>query len=92
MSTVTVDGEKIPGGPVVAKGVWKSDVMASRRKSRYAADRRLQAYGIIAIVFALGFLAFLIGTLVFTGYRAFVQTMASRSRSIWSTRKVIAQN
>lgn len=77
MSTVTVDGEKIPGGPVVAKGVWKSDVMASRRKSRYAADRRLQAYGIIAIVFALGFLAFLIGTLVFTGYRAFVQTMAS---------------
>lgn len=56
---------------------WKSQAMADRRKARYAADRRLQAYGMVAIAFALGFLAILVATLSFTGYRAFVQTMAN---------------
>ena len=42
---------------------WKSDEMAQRRKRRYAADRRLRIYGMIAIGFALGFLAILIATL-----------------------------
>lgn len=56
---------------------WHSDQMKARRKSRYAAERRLQAYGMIAIVFALGFLAFLVGSLVFTGYKAFTQTVAT---------------
>ncbi|MBA3446219.1 MAG: phosphate ABC transporter permease PstA [Pseudaminobacter sp.] len=51
--------------------------MASRRKARYAADRRLQIYGMAAIAFALGFLAILIGTLTFTGYRAFTQSMVT---------------
>jgi phosphate transport system permease protein len=59
------------GGPVD----WKSEAMNARRKARYAADRRLQVYGMIAIGFALGFLAILIATLSFTGYRAFTQTM-----------------
>lgn len=58
---------------------WKSDEMAARRRARYAGDRRLQIYGIIAIAFALGFLAFLLGTLIFSGYKAFVQTKASVS-------------
>lgn len=56
---------------------WKSDEMNNRRKRRYAADRRLQIYGMIAIGFALGFLAILVGTLTFTGYKAFTQTMAT---------------
>lgn len=56
---------------------WYSDAMAARRKRRYAADRRLQVYGIVAIAFALGFLAILVGTLIYTGYRAFTQTMAT---------------
>ncbi|MBX3584805.1 MAG: phosphate ABC transporter permease PstA [Rhizobiaceae bacterium] len=56
---------------------WKSGEMASRRASRYAADRRLQVYGMIAIAFALGFLAILLATLTFTGYRAFTQTMVT---------------
>ncbi|MFN4009493.1 MAG: phosphate ABC transporter permease PstA [Pannonibacter sp.] len=56
---------------------WKSSDMAARRKARYAADRRLQFYGMAAIAFALGFLAILIGTLTFSGYRAFVQTTAT---------------
>ncbi|WP_157018474.1 phosphate ABC transporter permease PstA [Mesorhizobium xinjiangense] len=56
---------------------WKSDAMQARRRARYAADRRLQIYGMVAIFFALGFLAILVGTLSFTGYRAFVQTTAT---------------
>lgn len=56
---------------------WQSSAMAARRRARYAADRRLQIYGMIAIAFALGFLAFLIGTLTFSGYKAFVQTTVS---------------
>jgi len=49
------------------------DVLARRRR-RYAADRRLQIYGIIAITFALGLLGILIATLVASGYTAFTQT------------------
>jgi phosphate transport system permease protein len=54
---------------------WHSKEMAAQRKSRYAAESRLKAYGLAAIVFALGFLVFLIGSITFTGYRAFTQTM-----------------
>jgi phosphate transport system permease protein len=57
--------------------VWKSAEMDRRRAARYAADRRLQIYGMVAIAFALGFLAVLIGTLSFTGYRAFTQSMVT---------------
>jgi phosphate transport system permease protein len=56
---------------------WHSDAMQARRARRYAADRRLRIYGMVAIGFALGFLAILIATLAFTGYRAFTQTVAS---------------
>ncbi|KSV92908.1 phosphate ABC transporter permease PstA [Sinorhizobium sp. GL28] len=56
---------------------WHSDEMKARRKARYAADRRLQVYGMIAIAFALGFLAILVGSLTLTGYKAFTQTVAT---------------
>lgn len=56
---------------------WQSDGMKARRRSRYAGDRRLQIYGMVAIGFALGFLAILVGTLSFSGYRAFTQTMVT---------------
>jgi phosphate transport system permease protein len=46
----------------------------ARRRRRYAADRRLQIYGIVAICLALGLLATLITTLVIGGYSAFTQT------------------
>jgi phosphate transport system permease protein len=62
-----------PSSPVV----WKSDAMARRRKARYAADRRLQIYGMVAIAFALGFLVMLIGTLTMTGRHAFTQSMVT---------------
>jgi phosphate transport system permease protein len=56
---------------------WKSEAMAARRKARYAADRRLQIYGMIAIGVAIGFLALLFTTLVYNGRIAFFQTMVS---------------
>ncbi|EHK52621.1 phosphate ABC transporter permease PstA [Allomesorhizobium alhagi] len=74
VTTDTIGGSATTARPPV---VWKSDEMAKRRKARYAADRRLQIYGMVAIAFALGFLAVLIGTLTFTGYRAFTQSMVT---------------
>ncbi len=57
--------------------LWSSAEMKKRRKARYSADRRLRFYGLAAILFALGFLATLIGTLFYTGSAAFTQTMVT---------------
>ncbi len=54
---------------------WSAPDAVRRRRSRHAADRRLQWIGIGAISIAIGLLAVLITTLSFSGYRAFVQTM-----------------
>ena len=43
-------------------------------RRRYAADRRLQAYGIIAIALAVGLLGVLLTSLIVNGFPAFVQT------------------
>ena len=52
----------------------QSDATVRRLRRRYAAERRFRAYGIAAIVFALGVLAVLVFTLVWDGHSAFVQT------------------
>ncbi|MEP2117958.1 MAG: phosphate ABC transporter permease PstA [Bauldia litoralis] len=53
---------------------WSTPAALARRKSRYAANRRLQAYGIAAISLAIGLLGILIISLIATGYSAFVTT------------------
>ncbi len=53
---------------------WASAEARRRVRRRYAADRRLQAYGIIAIALAVGLLGILVTSLVSTGFPAFVQT------------------
>ncbi|MBQ0818236.1 MAG: phosphate ABC transporter permease PstA [Methyloceanibacter sp.] len=53
---------------------WNSDKARRRVRRRYAANRRLQAYGIIAISIAVGLLGVLVASIVVTGYPAFVQT------------------
>ena len=55
-------------------GDWASADSRRRLRRRYAADRRLQAYGIIAIGLAVGLLGVLVTSLVITGAPAFVQT------------------
>jgi phosphate transport system permease protein len=75
---MSLDSAPMPaGGTGRPPVVWKSAGMDRRRAARYAADRRLQIYGMVAIAFALGFLAILVGTLTFTGYRAFTQSMVT---------------
>jgi phosphate transport system permease protein len=53
---------------------WSTQASGKRIKRRYGADRRLQFFGITAIVIAVGLLAVLIGSLIATGYQSFVQT------------------
>lgn len=53
---------------------WSNDSAVNRRKRRHAANRRLQAYGIAAIVLAIGLLGILVASLAATGYTAFVKT------------------
>ncbi len=61
--------------PDAAPHYTSSAAAAAYRKRRYAADRRLRAFGIGAISIALGLLGILIATLVIGGYPAFTQTM-----------------
>ncbi len=61
-------------GPTAPNLDWSSDQAQRRVRRRYAADRRLQAYGIIAIALAVGLLGVLIASLISTGFPAFIQT------------------
>ena len=60
--------------PVSASDFTASEAVLARRRRRYAADRRLQIYGLLAITFALGLLGILVATLALSGYSAFTQT------------------
>jgi phosphate transport system permease protein len=53
---------------------WAGPDSQTRRRRRYAADRRLQIYGILAISTAIGLLGILLTTIIIGGYPAFVQT------------------
>lgn len=53
---------------------WDSAKARRRVRRRYAANWRLQAYGIIAISIAVGLLGVLVASIIATGYPAFVQT------------------
>ena len=66
------DAQAIDAGRSVP--AWASEDAQRRLRKRYAADRRLQAYGIMAIAFAIGLLGVLLSSLITTGYLAFFQT------------------
>ena len=53
---------------------WASPQARRNLRRRYAADRRLQFYGLAAIGLAILLLGILVVSLVRTGYTAFVQT------------------
>jgi hypothetical protein len=61
----------------IRKYDWTSEAHARRLKRRYAADRRLQFYGLAAIAIALGLLATLVISLIASGYTSFYQTKAT---------------
>lgn len=52
----------------------EAERLARIRRRRYAAERRLRAYGIAAITVAIGLLAVLLVTLIAGGWTAFTQT------------------
>ncbi len=53
---------------------WTSDQSRRRVRRRYAADRRLQAFGLAGIGIALLLLGTLFASIISSGYKAFVQT------------------
>jgi phosphate transport system permease protein len=53
---------------------WHSEDARRRVRRRHAADRRLRLYGLGAIAVAVGLLVVLLGSLILSGYTAFVQT------------------
>ena len=53
---------------------WHSEDARRRVRRRHAADRRLRLYGLGAIGVAVGLLVVLLGSLILSGYTAFVQT------------------
>ncbi|MGI9371969.1 MAG: phosphate ABC transporter permease PstA [Hyphomicrobiales bacterium] len=63
-----------PQPPVANSMDWHSPAQRARTKKRYAAEKRLKAYGLGAIWIALGLLAILVTSLVMNGYPAFTQT------------------
>lgn len=54
---------------------WSSEAARSRRRRRYAKDKRLKIYGIVAITIAIAVLAVLLISLFVRGWTAFSQTI-----------------
>jgi phosphate transport system permease protein len=65
--------DTVTGGKASRHG-WTSPEQKRRIRRRYAADRRLQFYGLAAIGLAVVLLGILVASLVHTGYKAFVQS------------------
>jgi phosphate transport system permease protein len=88
--------EIVPGplAPLMAGQSGPGAATSARIKSsiarRYAAERRFRMYGIAAILFGLVFLALLFGSIVSTGYTAFVQS--SLKLDVYLDRTVIDPN
>ncbi len=62
------------GGPSTPDGEGIYQVVKRTLSRRYSAEKRFQAYGLIAIFLALGFLAFLFTDIISNGITAFWQT------------------
>ena len=74
MTDTTAQAPGIPG-----PHDWGSAATKRRVRRRYAADRRLQIYGLGAIGLAVGLLCVLFSSLIFTGYVAFTTTKVNLS-------------
>lgn len=53
---------------------FKSDVAQAKLRKRHAAEKRFRFYGVLALLFGLGFLLFLFGSIFSKGWTAFLQT------------------
>lgn len=69
--------EHTPTAPAVdgrAPTQWSTPAMQARIRRRYAAERRFRLVGRLAVWLSAGFLAFLLGTMLWNGVRGFVRT------------------
>jgi phosphate transport system permease protein len=71
------DAAMTPTAASIRKYDWTSEANTRRLRRRYAADRRLQFYGLAAIAIALTLLAVLVISLIASGYTSFYQTKAT---------------
>lgn len=62
------------GSVVPIEDTRAPDAAARRRRARHRADARLRTYGFVAVAVAVSLLVVLVGSLVASGYSAFVQT------------------
>jgi phosphate transport system permease protein len=62
------------GGRTRTPTDWKTDVMQTRIRRRYQAERRFRLIGLGAVLLSAGFLAFLLITMLGNGLRGFTQT------------------
>ena len=53
---------------------WSSEAMQARIRRRYRAERRFKFVGLAAITLSIGFLAFLLGTMLWNGAGGFMET------------------
>jgi len=57
-----------------APTAWASPAMQARIRRRYAQERNFRLLGLAALTIAIGFLVFLMATVIATGWTSFVQT------------------
>ena len=53
---------------------FKSDVVQAKLRKRHASEKRFRFYGVLALLFGLGFLVFLFASIFSKGWTAFLQT------------------
>ncbi len=64
---------------------WRDAAMQQRIKKRYAAEKRFRLFGFTTVIFALGFLVFLIGDVVLKAFPAFTAAEIQLSVTFDST-------
>ncbi len=69
------DGKLITGAELAASGSWHGSPQTQRRlRKRQAAEKRFRAYGLVAILMGVSFVALLFFDIVAKGWTAFMQT------------------
>lgn len=75
MTDIVMDTSPTPTNQNRDQAARASEAVRRSLKKRYAAERRFKAYGIGAVVIALGFIATLFGTIISNGLPAFSETV-----------------
>jgi phosphate transport system permease protein len=75
MTDIAMDTSPTPTDQNQNQAARASEAVKRGLKKRYAGERRFKAYGIAAVLIALGFIATLFGTIISNGLPAFSETV-----------------